>query len=422
MIGTHKVTVGGVDLSCWVDQLSIHHGRNDTTNQPEASSATIDLDLSDPPPTIEVGSEVIVTTTLAPGEVYTRFRGVVTDMTVGWDDAGSETPNAGIGQLTAVATLADLGRRVVGDAPFPQELDGARVSRVLALAGVVLDPGTSDPGTAQILPRDIDAADALSVAQEAANSAQGILWQTRDGEIRYADADHRRNLPSVVTIDVCHVLVTPTWSRSLQGLINKVSLGYGVGAGGGDQPRVYDNNAASIARYGTYDYSLTTTLAVLADAQAMAGLLVARNAKPVWVMTNLPLAMKDLDHDTTAAVLSLVMHSLITLTGMPVVIPGTPATAALWVEGWTETLRYGDHELELVVSGYCRTSPPTRWDDVDPTWTWNAIPSNPSWDDASCFGPPTAYGRWSDVPASLRWDATPPTTTWDSWPIDNPPA
>jgi hypothetical protein len=430
VIGTHtvqvQVPVGGVptwvDLSCWVDTVTIRHGRTDATAQPEASTATVDLDLSaTPPATVDVGTPLQVTVTVAPGETYTRFTGKVTDLALGWDDAGPDTPNAAIAQLTAASPLADLGRRVVGDAPFPQELDGARVARVLALAGVTLNPATSDPGTVQVLPRDIDATDALSVAQQAAESALGILWQTAAGEIRYADADHRRRLPSVATIDACQILVTPTWSKNLAGLINKVSLGYGVAAGGGDQPRVYDSNAASIARYGTYDYSVSTVLAAQADAQAQARLLVARNARPVWIMADLPLAMKDLDHPTTTAILGLQLHQLLTLTGMPVAFPGASATSALWVEGWAETLTYGDHQLSLVVSGYCRTAPPTEWDDVDPAATWDTIGATVTWDDAACLGPPTVSGRWADVPASLRWDGVPPATSWDTWPTDNPP-
>ena len=66
-------------------------------------------------------------------------------MTVGWDDAGEGTPDRPVAQVIAAATLADLGRRVVGAAPFPQELDGARVAAVMAAAGVTLDPRLQRP-------------------------------------------------------------------------------------------------------------------------------------------------------------------------------------------------------------------------------------------------------------------------------------
>lgn len=416
MIGEHSVIISPddapFDLSCLVDQVSIHHGRDEATGQPEASSATIDLDLSDTslPPAVEIGSDVLILTTIEDTS-FVRFRGRISDVALGWDEAGSETPHSGIGQLIAVGAIADLGRTVVGDAPFPQELDGARVSRVLALAGIITSPVTSDPGTVNILPRDVDSTDALGVVYDAASSASGILWQTREGEVRYADADHRRGHPSDLVLDVCDVLVTPQWTRNLQGMINKISLGYGVAPEGGEQPRILDEDAASIARYGVYDYSFASVLAAAADAQAMASLLLVRNSYPIWVMTELPVAVKDLDLEDTSALLSLDMHSLVTLTGLPLIVATAPTSANLWVEGWTETLAWGSHEIELSVSGYCRTVPAPRWDDLDPGWVWDAMTQ--TWDGMSCLGPPVLTDRWTDVPASLRWDNA--TTTWDDY-------
>lgn len=417
MIGQHAVTVGGLDVSCLVDAVSIQHGREDATGQPEASSATIEMDLTDTtlPTEVEIGAAVLVTTTWA-GITYTRFSGVVTDVALEWDDAGWDTPNAGLGQVIAVGTLANLGRRVVGDTPFPQELDGARVSRVLALAGVTLDPAYSDPGTVQIIARDVDSQPALDVAAGTADSAGGLVWQTRAGEIRYADANHRRNLTPDVLFDSCQVLVTPKWTRDLGGLVNSVSIGYGVTPDEGEQPRVETTNAGSIAKYGTYDYTTATELAAAADATAMAELLVTRGGRPAWIMSDLPMDVKGLDDAQTAKLLSLDMHSLIQLTAMPVIAAGTGTDVNLWVEGWTERLAWGEHEITLAVSGFCRTVPPPRWNDVPASVTWDTVqPAAMTWDDAACMGPPVVTGTWDSQPASLRWDMVPPAETWDTF-------
>jgi hypothetical protein len=198
-------------------------------------------------------------------------------------------------------------------------------------------------------------------------------------------------------------------------LVNDVSVGYGPVPEEGEQPRYLADNPTSKDRYGEYDVSVATQLALLADATAMGNLLLARNAYPVWVMDNLPVDMKGLDLDQTIAVLSLDMHSLVTLTGLPVA-GEAPTSAALWVEGWTERLAFGEHDIELAVSGYCRTVPAPRWDDVDPNWTWDTTnPASLTWDDATCMGPLPNRGRWADVPASLRWDRVPAGTTWDTW-------
>lgn len=419
MIGTHSVflqPLGGgdlVDLSCLVDEVNIRHGRDDTDSQPEATSATVELSTQDAvPPELEIGATLAVVTELLPTS-YVRFVGRISDIAYGWEDAGYETPDRPVGQVIAAGILADLGRRIVGDAPFPQELDGARVARIMAAAGITLSPVTSDPGTVQVLPRDIDSQPALGMAQATAESARGVVWQTRADEVRYADAEHRRNMTPALALDACDVLVTPTWRRTTEGLVNSISLGYGVAPEGGEAPRVVDDRPESIARYGTHGLSVTTELAQLADAQAQVSLILTRNSSPVWVMAELPVDVKNLDEIRTRALLELDMHSLINLTGLPAVSTA-PTAAALWVEGITERLAWGEHELSLVVSGYCRTVPAPRWEDVPAGYTWDDMGAM-TWDDATCLGPIPSQGRWADVSASLRWDAVDPAVTWDTW-------
>lgn len=410
------------DISCWVDEIAINHGRSDSGGQPEASSATLDFTArpENPLPAfLDVGSVITVTTRLpdtGTGAVEsTRFTGRVSDINMGWDDEGEDTPDAGTGQIVAMGVLAELGRQIVGAEPFPQELDGARVARIMGLAGFTLNPSFSDPGTVQILPRDIDSRSALEVATDTAQSAGGIVWATRNGEVRYADADHRRNTAYAFTLDSCDLLVTPVWVRNMAGLVNEVSIGYGVsGDEGGEQPRYVARDDSSRAKWGRFSYSTATELAALADAQAMAQLLLTRNKQPVWVMAALPVDMAGLDPARTGDLLRSDMHTLIQLTGLP--SAGlAPTQFPAWIEGWTERLGWGIHEIELVISGYCRTAPPPRWNDIPSALTWDAVGPAMTWDEAACLGPSLSEGRWDDVSASLRWDQVDPAITWDSW-------
>ena len=424
MIGTHSVTVSlpvegadPVDVSCLVDTVTIHHGRDDTDSQPEASSCSLDMSLDTDttvlPPELEVGSILRVTTTIPDVVTSTRFAGRITDLDQEWESAGEDTPDRVVVKVIATSALAELGRRTVGDAPWPQQLDGARIAQIMSVAGITLDPLYSDPGTVQILPRDVDSQPALEVAQSTAESASGVLWDTRDGEIRYADANHRRGTVASLSLDACDVLVTPTWRRTTEGLVNAVSIGYGVAPDGGDQPRYIAQRDDSIARYGRYGLSTTTELAAAADATALGQMLLVRNREPVWIMSDLPVDVWGLDVDDTVALLDLELHDLVNLTGLPAA--GTaPTSTSLWVEGWSESLAWLSHALILTVSGYCRTSPPPRWNDVHPDLTWDAM-GETTWDDATCFGPQPSAGRWDDVAASLRWDQVPVSTTWDTY-------
>lgn len=409
------------DLTCYIDQVSIQHGRDDTTAQPDASTVTVDVSWDGAtqalPATVEIGAVLLVDVEYPPGSGtrYRRFAGRITDLELEWTDAGPETPDAATGRIMGASTMADLGRRIVGDTPWPQELDGSRESRILQLAGITLDANTSDPGTVQILARDVDAQPALDLAQQVASDAGGLLWETAAGQIRYADSEHRRGTTSKLTLDACDLLVTPRWQRDTNGLINAVSIGYGVPPEGGEQPRYVNENPTSKDRWGRYGLSSTTQLAAQADAEAMGRLLLARNGSPVWVLTGLPVDLQHLDAARTAALLALDLNDLVGLTGLPT-IGQAPTTAALWLEGWTEVLEPGDHAITLAVSGYCRTAPAPRWDDVDPAWTWDTIrPASLTWDDATCLGPTVDQGRWNDVPASRRWDQIPATVTWDTY-------
>lgn len=411
----------GTDISCLVDEVSITHGRDGASGQPDSATATVSFTATpvDPlPAVVEIGSVVTVTTTPPPGTKgsSTRFVGRVTDLALGWDDNGEDTPDSVTGQLIATAPLADLGRRVIGDAPYAVELDGARVARIMTAAGVTLDAAFSDPGLVQIRARDIDRQPALDVARAVADDAGGLLWHTRDGQIRYADAGHRRGVRPTMTLDACDVLVTPTWKRTTEGLINQVSIGYGADpADGSDQPRSAGIDNASVAKYGLYYYTAATQLAAQADADALVQMLIVRNNSPVWVMSDLPVDVDGLTDEATLSLLGLDVHSLLNLTGLPAA-GSAPTSAVLWVEGIRERLAYGVHEIDLVVSGYCRTAPPPRWNDLDPALTWDTVkPTTLTWDQTTCLGPSIDRGRWDDAPASLRWDLVDPAITWDTY-------
>jgi hypothetical protein len=412
----YRSTGTSADLSCLIDEVAIVHGRDSASGQPEASSATIDLTITPeaPLPTlVDIGAVLVINTT-TPDGAYTRFTGRVTDLVLAWDDAGEDTPYTGVGQLVAVSLLADLARRVVGDTPWAQELDGARVARILDLAGEPLDPRWSDAGTVQILARDVDSQPALDVATGVAESAGGMLWQARAGDVRYADAEHRRGIAPSLVLDACDILVTPQWRRDLEGMVNEVSIGYGVTPDGGEQPRYLASSPDSITRFGRYEYSIETELAALVDAQRMGELVLVRNASPVWILSALPVSLADLDATETAQVLGLEMHALIQITGFPA-IGNAPTITSLWVEGWRERLAYGVHELELFVSGYCRTAPPPRWNDLSPATLWDTV-GTLTWNDAACLGPMPPSGIWDAVPASTRWDYVDPALTWNTYP------
>lgn len=426
MIGEHRVAwnptvassppaTGWLDVSCDAFDVTTHYGRDDPSSQPEASTATIDLDGA-APAGLDIGLWILVESGTGASSWAARFTGRVSDMTQEYRigrDADGQIAAVPFLRVIAAGPLADMGRRYVGDAPWPAELDGARVKRIFDLAGMPYDPLDVDPGTVAILARDVDRQPALELSQAVADDGGGIVVDKLDGgKVAFHDSEHRRASRPEVVLDSCQILMSPQWTRDLAGLVNDAAVAYGVAPEGGEQPVVTATNPASQARYGRVAYSVATQLADVDAATARASSLVTRGAWPVWDVSSLLVDLTILPDATRVGMLSLGFGDLLGLTGLPANAPNLHD--ALWVEGWSEHLAAGEHELTITVSGYCRTVPAPRWDDVDPGRSWDSMAG--SWDGAYCLGPVVGTERWNDVPAAWKW-ASPEVAgiSWDQW-------
>ena len=294
----------------------------------------------------------------------------------------------------------------------------AAVVNVTLTAQHQVPQGQIDPGTVQILARDVDKKPCLTLLQELANDAGGIAWHTRDGAICYADAEHRRGEPSALTLDCSQILMAPQWSKTTQGVVNDTTVSYGVPVSGSEQPTVSAQDNNSIASFGRLAVSQSTQLATSSDASQRAQETIVRGANPVWNMPVIPIDLADsyVDEAQTRRLLLLEMNALIAVTGLPA--QGPYVSRQLWIEGWDEGIAasngVGSWTLDFAVSDYCRTAPAPRWDDIAATYTWDTIPDI-KWDEAQCMGPQPPSGTWNDIAASLRWDDVTASITWDTW-------
>lgn len=404
------------EVECNSLSAIVHHGRDDASTQPLASTLTLEL-VGDLPAAAVMGASVALGARVI-GETltYLRFSGEITDIGIGWDSVDVPRP-----RIIATGDLGRMGRRMVGDVPWPAELDGDRVNRILGLAGFPPFPSTlSDRGTVQVLARDVDRRSALELAQETAGDGMGMVWQDRSGRILYADAIHRRGSVVTYEFNACDIGIGLDWQLSPEGLTNEVFLGYGPVPDGGEQAVIHGLDQGSIDERGTYAERISTQLATAGDAQRRVDELIARQADPAWVLGGLEVNLAALTPEETLGVIGLEVHSLVSVTGLPA---GSPATSALlWVEGWRETIEALEDGtiswiLAYATSDYCRTAAPPRWDDLPADATWDAIDPARTWNGAVCMPPVASRGRWDDVAASLRWATIqPPTTAWDNWP------
>jgi hypothetical protein len=416
--GSLLVKVNGTPLQLSeTGTVTIRHGRSKPDGQPDASSCSLVSKAAILPEvgqtlTVELGPSAIASFgTVA--AATPRFVGRITTAQL-VPEPGDQSRRRRV-NITATGQLASLGRQLVGDAPWPQETDGARVARLLALAtGVTV--GVVDSGTVQVLPRDVDRQPILKLAQEIATDADGVLHQLRNGNITYHDADHRQVVPLSVELLPSEVLWPVVWQQDLDGMVNDLTVGYGAAE---PQAEVRETDAAAIASHGLYAARVATQLADLAAADAYALLTIARRGRPWWdlstVSTDLVRGLGTASelHPHAAKLLALELGDLCQITSWP--SSGPQQLGRLWVEGWTETITPTSWRMVLSVTPYGRTGPPARWLDVNATTTWATFgpltwAQLASWDAGL-----TVTGLWRGAPSATSW-ATAPAATWATWP------
>lgn len=398
------LTVAGVDVSPrTLMDVTITAGRDDIDSQPDASvlSATIvDWRVAG-----RVGDPVVL------ADMHGRmFAGTVTDLSASMETAGHWQV-----RLAATGPLADLGRVLLGDEPWPEESDSERVARIIALAGA---PGHVDVAVLgpAMLPRDVDRKDAAELARQTADDALGVLWEQPsdpDTPIRYLPARLRSWAPTAVawqelpavewqavnpgmtwaTVDTGgggslpgdpgslnlaagEVVAWVTLTQGIGDLARCVRVVWGVEVSGGDRPQ-------EIAGAGIPEISLTTELAAAGDAIAVADAVWRTRREPRWRLREVQILADALPSERVAEIrAALAIGARVTITGIDWDSP-IGSTWQGYLEGWRHEIDEDGYAIWLRTSERALTEPADRWQDVAVGAVWSALPGDLSWSDAS---------------------------------------
>ena len=377
-----------------VGNVSITRGRQNVFNDSQPGYASIEIIDTDAEGLGFEINAVVQVTVLDGDDVPVRlFTGFVSD----WS---SQVVRSGDGvvvryRLRAVGPLARLARRQVMSGGRGEELDGARVLDAIEQGSLIsweewiiqswedtasdltweeFDPGY-DPSLIDSGVFDIAALDpedggyvASRVIASAAQSAQGVLFETADGFIGYADANRRRANAVAGFLDIPWGLVREgafSLESSLADVTNRVFVEFDGGI-------VQEEEEFSIIRFGVQETVLRTELANQANAEARAIDYLFSHIDPRVEVNDVKVNLRsDVPSALRNSLLRVGPNGAVRLTGVPA------ATGALGFRGFVEGVSYRlndfEFDVDLFVSDFALSVGAVRYGQVDPTLEYGQV-------------------------------------------------
>ena len=283
-----RVTVGD-DVYTTVTSVSYATGRLDIDRQCTAGYCQVTIvNTNNVPFTINVTEPILLELKNSSGTYVTVFGGEVSDFNIGVrspEESGFITT----GTILGIGSLARLTKAIYNTA-LAEGLDGAQIAEILGAAlnlswaevtpTVTWDTypatqtwqdaesyiGTIDSGFYTMIALAANAsAKSQTLADQIATSALGQLYEEKDGDVSYDDADHRSNYLAAngfTNIDGSYASPSSITSTTQIARIRN-SLIYRYATGYGSTYSVSDTD--SIASYGLFERSFDSNIKTLTD-------------------------------------------------------------------------------------------------------------------------------------------------------------
>jgi hypothetical protein len=399
---TYRVTIAGVvQTSTTLQDGTITYGRNDFFEATQPSYCNIELlNLDGLSPVVELLDTVLIEVTDSTGAYVKLFTGEVSGVYNRFEGAGlGGKPNTL--QIQAIGALGLLVKRYAGSVSYPEELDGARIQRILEetlftawedLSGTftwndfttetwatygVQGIDTIDAGRYEVLARPAEIDQAFNLTDTTQQSALGYLYDTPDFEIGYADAERRSENYTTNLIELDANLVNADIQTRLQtaDIVNSVVIQY-------DDPvlEVVAQNDTSINNYGLLEEIRSTILAETADATEQAINFVNYRGTPKISLEEVTvnLAHSDMTNTVRDNLLGVSMDTLLYLDNIPVGLIAEGYNEG-FVEGWTWTLGRNNLELTMSVSNSIYSTLDVQWEDYNAVIQWQNLDNATRW-------------------------------------------
>jgi hypothetical protein len=401
------VTVGD-DVYTTVTSVSFASGRLDIDRQCTAGYCRVEIiNDNNAPFTINVTEPITLELKNGSGTYVTVFGGEVSDFNIGVRSP-EESGYVTTGTILGIGSLARLTKAVYNTA-LAEGLDGAQIAAILGGAlnlnwnevtpTVTWDtyPATTTWNEAETYIGEVDsgfytmialAANATAKSQtlvdQIANSALGQIYEEKDGDVSYADADHRSNTLSAngyTFIDGAYatpssITSTTQVARIRNSLIYRYATGYGSTYSTSDPD--------SIAAYGLFERSVDSNIKNLADITDIANRELNLRRVPKGSLGAITFRLDNPDIGNT------MLDALIGVYfGQPMLISNLPSNLLGGTfEGFVENVALRATpsfvEITLYISATEFSLSTTQWDTVIPaSLDWTGVNGTLIWNNAT---------------------------------------
>jgi hypothetical protein len=404
-----KLTVAGVDYTdIAISDIQHQAGRTDIYLQPNPSFIQINLvALSGQTLSFDINDSLNLQVKNSAGTYVNLFGGDITDITVA---VGATGAIASVVQysILAMGSLVKLAKELYAGT-ISQDEDGNQIYDLLSsvLLGTwndvpaattwsgydatetwanAVNQGLGEidqPGLYTMENRAAEADTIYNIASLIANSAFGYLYEDNEGNIGYADADHRQNyllINGYVDLDARHALSQGLSTITRSGDIrNDIVINYGNNFGSQETA----TSAESIAIYGYKAESLNTVLHSAVDAQAVADRYIAQRAIPLPAFQSItfPITNPEIDNSDRDNLLGVFMGQPLNIENLPPQISSGAFEG--YVEGWSWSTRFNELFLTINLSPISYSQVAMRWDTTPDTEYWDTLSPTLTWENAT---------------------------------------
>jgi hypothetical protein len=402
-----RITVGD-DVYTTVTSVSFASGRLDIDRQSTAGYCQVQIiNTTGADFTINVTEPILLELKNSSGTYVTVFGGEVSDFNIGVRSP-DETGFITTGTILGIGSLAKLTKAVYNTA-LAEALDGAQIAEILGQAlnltwaevtpTVTWDtyPSTTTWAEAETYIGTIDAgfytmialaasasAKSQTLADQIATSALGTVYEEKDGDVSYDDADHRSNYLAAngfTNLDGSYATPSSIQSqtqiaRIRNSLIYRYSTAYGS--------TYSTSDTDSIASYGLFERSVDSNIKNLLDITDIAARELNLRKNPRASLGAITFRLDNPDMP------SAMLDSLIgVFFGQPVLITNLPTNLfGGSFDGFVENVALratpSYTEITLYISATDFSLSTTQWETVLPaSLIWTGVNATLIWSNAT---------------------------------------